>query len=131
MRKITLTLLAVIALALVLAACSGGEEEADTTGTSSESTGEVVAGETLFQGRCASCHGEDAKGLPNLGKDMTTSAFIKSLSDNELLAFIKKGRSVSDPENTTGVDMPAKGGNPDLDDGELLDVIAFIRTVVE
>jgi disulfide bond formation protein DsbB len=131
MRKTIFFLMAVMVLALMLVACGGGGDEADSTDSGSESTGDVVAGEALFQGKCASCHGVDAKGLPNLGKDMTTSAFIKSLSDNELLAFIKTGRSVSDSENTTGVDMPPRGGNPDLDDGELLDIIAFIRTIVE
>jgi disulfide bond formation protein DsbB len=131
MRKTIFLLMAVMVLALMLVACGGGSDEADSTDTGSESTGDAVAGETLFQGKCASCHGVDAKGLPNLGKDMTISAFIKSLSDNELLAFVKTGRPVSDSENTTGVDMPPRGGNPDLDDEELLDIIAFIRTVVE
>ena len=130
MRKTFFLLMAMMVLVLVLVACGGGGDEADSVDPGVESTGDVVAGEVLFQGKCASCHGEDAKGLPNLGKDMTSSAFVKSLSENELLAFVKKGRPVSDPKNTTGVDMPVKGGNPDLDDEELLDIIAFIRSVV-
>lgn len=47
---------------------------------------------------------------------MTTSEFIKSQSDAQLVEFIKKGRPASDPANTTKVDMPPKGGNPALTD---------------
>ena len=42
---------------------------------------------------------------------------------------LKTGRSTSDPANTTGVDMPPKGGNPALTDQDLLDIIAYIRTL--
>ena len=57
------------------------------------------------------------------------SDFVKGLSDQELLAFIKKGRPTSDPANTTGVDMPPKGGNPSLTDQQILDIIAYIRSL--
>ena len=68
-------------------------------------------------------------GVQGLGKDMTTSTFIKDLDDAQLLEFIKKGRDASDPLNTTGVAMPPKGGNPALDDAKLMDIIAYIRTL--
>jgi disulfide bond formation protein DsbB len=45
------------------------------------------------------------------------------------MAFIKTGRPASDPLNTTGVDMPPKGGNPALSDQDLADIIAFIRSI--
>jgi disulfide bond formation protein DsbB len=48
-----------------------------------------------------------------------------------LLAFVKTGRPPGDPANTTGVDMPPKGGNPTLTDQDLADIIAHIRTVEE
>ena len=69
--------------------------------------------------------------MPNLGKDMTTSEFIANSTDAELLAFVKVGRPPGDPANTTGVDMPAKGGNPALSDEDLADIIAYIRTLEE
>ncbi|MFN3929606.1 MAG: c-type cytochrome, partial [Thermoflexus sp.] len=90
--------------------------------------GSPEKGKELFLGSCASCHGPDAKGLPGLGKDMTTSEFIRKQTDAQLLEFIKKGRPATDPANTTGVDMPPKGGNPALTDQDLADIIAFIRT---
>ncbi len=90
--------------------------------------GNPEKGKELFAGTCASCHGPDAKGLPGLGKDMTTSEFVRKQTDTQLLEFIKKGRPATDPANTTGVDMPPKGGNPALTDQDLADIIAFIRT---
>ncbi len=90
--------------------------------------GDPNKGKELFLGTCAACHGPDAKGVPGLGKDLTASAFVRQQTDAQLLAFIKKGRPATDPANTTGVDMPPKGGNPALTDQDLADIIAFIRT---
>jgi hypothetical protein len=64
-----------------------------------------------------------------LGKDMTTSPFIADLSDADLLTFIKTGRGVDDPLNTTGVAMPPKGGNPAISDEQLMDIISFMRSI--
>jgi hypothetical protein len=38
------------------------------------------------------------------------------------------GRSTTDPANTTGVDMPPKGGTPSLSDEDLTD-INYLRTL--
>ena len=89
----------------------------------------ALDGKALFGVTCTACHGPDAKGLPGLGKDMTTSEFIASKSDAELVAFIKQGRAVDDPLNTTGVPMPPMGANPALSDGELLAIVEFIRSL--
>lgn len=93
--------------------------------------GDATAGETLFQSTCSACHGPDAKGLPNLGKDLTTSVFVRDLDDEQLVTFITVGRTPDDPLNTTGVVMPPRGGNPALTDSDLLDIAAFIRTLEE
>jgi len=137
MRKMNLLLVLMAFLALFLVACGGGDDgggDSETVDEPAEETaampeGDVEAGEGKFQSTCAACHGPDAKGLPNLGKDMTTSEFIGGSSDAELLAFVKTGRPIGDPANTTGVDMPPKGGNPALSDQDLADIIAFIRTL--
>jgi disulfide bond formation protein DsbB len=92
------------------------------------SLGDASKGQTLFTS-CTACHGPDAKGLPNLGKDLTTSQFVGEKSDDELVSFLKVGRSASDPLNTTGVDMPPKGGNPALSDDDLLNIVAYLRTI--
>lgn len=89
---------------------------------------QIRQGQTLFMGTCTACHGPEAKGIPGLGKDLTTSTFVHGLSDTELLQFITVGRPVTDPLNTTGVAMPAKGANPSLTDEQISAIIAFIRS---
>ena len=144
-RKLVFVFSLALVLTLVVVGCGGGKKKEPTptpkpaptatsapTPTPSGPSPEAVAeGKKLFEQTCSACHGKDAKGLPNLGKDLTTSEFVKGLSDDELLAFIKKGRPVSDPANTTGVDMPPKGGNPALTDDQLRAIIAFIRSIEE
>jgi disulfide bond formation protein DsbB len=89
----------------------------------------IAHGTRVYASTCIACHGPDAKGLPNLGKDLVHSEFIKKLDDDALLAFIKRGRDPSDPLNTTKILMPPKGGNPALSDDDLLDVIAYVRSL--
>jgi len=85
---------------------------------------EVADGHTLFEGTCAACHGQDAHGIPGLGKNLAASTFVHGLSDDDLLHFITVGRPVTDPMNTTGVMMPPRGGNPSLTDDQLRQVAA-------
>lgn len=92
-------------------------------------TGDATKGKTVFGGTCAACHGPAAKGVTGLGKDLTTSAFVKGQTNNQLVAFIKQGRPTSDPANTTKIDMPPKGGNPALSDKDLADVVAYMRSL--
>lgn len=98
-------------------------------GPAQTSTGDAAHGKELFADTCAACHGPEGKGIQGLGKDMTTSEFIAGKTDDELVAFIKVGRDPSDPLNTTGVQMPRRGGNPALSDKDLYDIVAFIRTL--
>jgi cytochrome c5 len=49
--------------------------------------------------------------------------------DQELLEFVVMGRQPFDPESTTGVLMPPRGGNPGLTDDDLLTIIAYVRTL--
>ncbi len=120
------SMLAIVALALV--ACGGGAASAPAT---PQSKGNAAKGKTVFAGTCSACHGPEGKGIPSLGKDFTSSTFVKGMTDDQFLAFLKVGRPASDPLNTTKVDMPPKGGNPALTDQDLYDVIAFIRTLVK
>jgi len=111
-------------LALSLAACGGGA-------ATDAPSGDAARGQTLFMGTCSACHGPDAKGVAGLGKDLTTSTFVAGKSDAELVEFVKTGRPTGDPLNTTGVDMPPRGGNPALSDTDLADIVAYIRTIHE
>ncbi len=89
----------------------------------------AARGQVLFA-QCAACHGADARGLPNLGKNLVDSEFLHSLTDEELVAFIKTGRPMWDPLNTTGIDMPPKGGNPALTDEDIMAIIAYIHSLI-
>lgn len=126
-------LLALLAVAaMVLAACGGGDSDGGdgaTDGGGSGMTGDAVAGEEIFASTCAACHGPDATGIEGLGPDMHNNEFINGSSDEELVAFIEVGRNADDPDNSTGVAMPPKGGNPSLTEQDLYDVTAYIRTL--
>lgn len=91
--------------------------------------GDPVAGEATYQGTCSACHAPDATGITGLGLPLANSEFVQSMTDDELVAFIAVGRDAGDPDNTTGVGMPPKGGNPSLTDEDLLNVVAWLRTL--
>ncbi len=137
-----LLLAALLAAPLALAACDDetppssddsaavGEEAEDADAdTDDVAAGDATHGAEVYAGTCSSCHGPDAKGMEGLGKDLHANAFVAERSDQEMLDFLKVGRPATDPLNTTGVDMPPKGGNPALQDQDLLDVVAYVRTL--
>lgn len=89
----------------------------------------VTEGQELFVATCSACHGVDAHGVVGLGKDLVASEFVHGLTDADLLTFVKTGRPIWDAANTTGIDMPPKGGNPALTDEQILTIIAYIRSL--
>lgn len=118
-------IVAILALALLagfggLLACGGGGGADPAV---------VAAGEKHFMSTCATCHGKDAMGLPKLGKKLHDNEFVQSKSDSELVTFLKTGRPASHPLNTTGIDMPPKGGNPALSEEDLKAIVAYLRTL--
>ena len=109
---------------------SSSQTTPDATPTPA-SKGDVALGEEKYGTICIACHGPEGEGIKGLGKDLTTSEFVAEKSDDELVEFIKVGRTAGDPLNTTGVGMPPKGGKPELTDDDLYDIVAFIRTFQE
>lgn len=122
-------LAASLAVTLVLAGCGGGGKGGSGGGGSDITAGDVAKGQQVFASTCSTCHGADARGLIGSGKDLVASEWVKAQSNQQLLDFLKVGRTPDDPLNTTGVLMPPKGGNPALQDGDLLDVIAYLRSL--
>ena len=98
-------------------------------GSKASPFGDAKAGYAAFLTTCTTCHGADAKGIPGLGKDLTTSEFLRGQTDEQTLAFLLTGRRADDPLNTTGVDMPPKGNNPALSEDDLKNIIAYLRTI--
>ena len=129
---------------LMLSACGGSKDEPEAAPAAAEEAeaeaepveeavaqGDAESGQSLYMASCTACHGPEGKGIEGLGKDMTTSEFIADLSDSELVDFIKVGRDAGDPANTTGVAMLPKGGNPTLTDEQLIDIVAYVRSIHE
>lgn len=109
----------VAVLGLALAACGGGGPDPE----------QVAAGQAAFRKTCATCHGQDAEGMPRLGKNLHENAFVRGKSDVELVAFIKQGRPASHPDNERKVDMPPKGGNPALTEEQMQLIVAYLRSI--
>lgn len=99
------------------------------TGATGEEAEWLAWGRKQFASSCTACHGADAKGMQGLGKDLIASDFVRGLDEEGLVEFLKKGRSTSDPLNTTKVDMPPKGGNPALDDDDLYAIALYVRSL--
>lgn len=83
----------------------------------------------LFDQSCATCHGVDATGVKGLGKDLTTSELVAKKSDAELVQFVNEGRAADHPDNTTGILMPPKAGNPALTDDDIKAIVSYMRTL--
>ena len=127
MRKNQTLIILLLFTALLIGACSDSGSEAE----SPYDPQLLARGETLYAQTCFTCHGPDAKGVENLGKDLTTSEFFNESTDEELLAYVIEGRALDDPLNTTGIAMPPKGGFDFLTDADINAVIAYIRGLVQ
>lgn len=134
--------LSLLTMLLLLVGCGGDSTPAAAPENGEESSSEVAAvpdlpagspaeGETLYTSSCSSCHGADAKGITGVGKDLTAGDFIPNMTNQEFVTFINSGRPTGDPDNTTGIDMPPKGGNPALTDEQILDIVAYLRSIHE
>lgn len=85
----------------------------------------------LYISSCAACHGEGAEGVEGIGLPLTTSGFVRAETDDDLVKFIKMGRPIWDANNTTGIDMPPKGGNPAITDDQLHQIVEYLRALQE
>ena len=120
--------IAAAVLAAAAVACGGSDDPAGTDG-GADNAAAVEAGGAVFRGSCRACHGSDGEGVDGLGKPLVDSEFVDGLDDDALVAFIAEGRPADDPDNTSGIAMPAKGNNSSLTDEDLANVVAFIRSL--
>ena len=105
--------------AVVLSLAASGAEAAD-----------AGAGKAKYQLFCAACHGPNGKGdgpaAANLNpkpRDHSNANYMKSLSDGQIFKIIKLGG----PGVGKSPTMPPWGGA--LSDGDIKNVVAFIRTL--
>lgn len=89
----------------------------------------VEAGEGLFGGAgfCYTCHGEDGRGVPQLGADLTDGEWVHTDgSYDDLVRLIRVG--VSSEVSTVGVPMPPRGGGR-LSDNQVRALAAYVWTL--
>jgi cytochrome c553 len=94
--------------------------------------GDAAKGKAAFQQYCAACHGAGGKGDGAMGasmnpklKDLTDKAYNGSLKEAYLVKLIKEGG----PAVGKSPMMPKMGGT--LKDGDVADVVAFIRSLAK
>jgi alcohol dehydrogenase (cytochrome c) len=76
----------------------------------------VEQGRNIFRGRCAVCHGMDAKGYR--GTDLTSGEWSHGGSDAQLFRTVARG--------VPGTEMP---GNANMSEEEVWMVLAYLRTL--
>lgn len=86
-----------------------------------------AVGKKIFKTNlCVDCHGIKGKpvlpGVPNFYKGERLEK-----DDETLMEAIRMGND--NPENPIAPEMPPYGGGPELSDEQLVDVLAYIRTL--
>ena len=76
----------------------------------------VKQGQNIYRGRCAVCHGIDAKGYR--GSDLTTGDWVHGGTDAQVFKTIQAG--------VPGTEMP---GNVNMSEEEIWMVLAYLRTL--
>ena len=143
------TFASITVFTLLSAACGGGEQQTQATPetpapAAAEATpaampagalpagvtAEMVAeGNTLFHGAgiCLTCHGQDAKGVPGLGVNLTDQEWLHS--DGSYEAIVNQiMHGVTATESKSGVAMPAKGGSA-ITDEQVKAVAAYVYSL--
>jgi mono/diheme cytochrome c family protein len=90
---------------------------------------DVGHGKQLFLRYCAGCHGEDGRGeaktfRPNVA-NLSVKELMDQLTDDYLFATIKNGGAA------VGKNAAMPAWKNQLDDGEIWDVVSFIRTLAK
>ena len=130
MKSLGIGLGAALLAAALLAACGGGGETGDGGGgAAAVGAADLERGQKLYQQTCARCHGFQGEGVQRLGKPIVGSEFVGRHSDDELLQFLIEGRGADHPDNTQGIPMPPRGGNPGLTDDDLRLIVAYMRSI--
>ena len=76
----------------------------------------IKQGQNIYRGRCAVCHGIDAKGFR--GSDLTTGDWVHGGTDAQIFKTIQTG--------VPGTEMPGHGN---MSDDEIWMVLAYLRTL--
>ena len=95
-----------------------------------DSSGELTAVGAIHVLGSGAAHLAGIVVRPDLrGYGSTPSAGEPWSSVSETSLAISRVSPPSHPDNTTGIQMPPKGGNPAMSDDDILDIIAYLRTL--
>jgi len=78
-----------------------------------------------YESRCGFCHGADLNGIEGLGVTLKNSAFLKNMTTNEIIEFLKIGRMPNAEDSVSGGVMP---GFNWLETSELEEIAIFIKS---
>lgn len=113
--------------ASVSSAASASSAAAATGSGSAAASADPVAGGQIYATTCVACHGQNGAGTLPGAPDFTAANGRLAKSDEVLIRNMINGfQSPGSP-----MPMPAKGGNPDLTDQDMVNVLAYIRTTFE
>jgi hypothetical protein len=77
-----------------------------------------------YNARCGFCHGADLNGIDGLGITLKNSLFLKNMSTDQTIEFLKTGRIPNSEDSVSGGVMP---GFNWLDSSELEEIAIFIK----
>lgn len=86
-------------------------------------------GAALYAQACAPCHGAHGEGVEGLGTALADSPHVSGLTEEELVKVIREGRAADAADNRTGIAMPPSGGQSDLTDEQIGDIVLFINSL--
>lgn len=87
---------------------------------------EELSAEQIYIQSCIVCHGDDGSGnMPGV-PDLADNKKLLIEENSVILKRIKSGIQTSG-----NLSMPAKGGNPDLTDKELLSVLVYTKKLIK
>jgi len=86
--------------------------------------GDVSKGKEVYEGTCVYCHGAGGGGEIPGTPDFNKADGVLAKTDAELVTNIMDGFE----SPGSAMPMPAKGGNPDLSEEDVANVLAYIRS---
>ncbi|PHS21773.1 MAG: cytochrome c, class I [Robiginitomaculum sp.] len=85
--------------------------------------GDAAKGKVVYEGTCVFCHGENGKGEIPGTPNFTKADGVLAQDDAVLISHIIDGFESAG----SAMPMPANGGNPDLSDEDVEDVLAYLH----
>ncbi|MGY8814302.1 MAG: c-type cytochrome [Gammaproteobacteria bacterium] len=100
---------------------TSGSDIASAANTSGSDIGETVdPGKKIYESLCTSCH---STGLPNVPQIGSSEDWVDRIAQGELLLY---ERAINGFTGSSGMVMPAKGGNTSLSDDDIKAAVDYM-----